>query len=241
MNEQLSLLIQLQELDGRIRAHQDEKKRIPEQLAAFEQRTLANKAELDTVRESLETAQKAKRDRDRDLDEGGRKVEKLKGRTSEIKTNKEYQALLKEIETAEQENRTIEDDILKLMELIDAAAAEIKNAEKRSAEEDAAIQEERKRLEADRKMIDGSLAEVERLRGELLSRIDAAVMAEYRRLAGIAGGKIVVEVRGESCSGCYMSIPPRTFVSVKKNDSIIACPHCHRILYYKEAIVESNT
>jgi predicted nucleic acid-binding Zn-ribbon protein len=241
MNEQLTLLIQLQEIDGRIRAHQDEKKRIPEQLAAFEQRMLANKAELDKVRESLETAQKSRRDRDRDLDEGGRKVEKLKGRTSEIKTNKEYQALLKEIEAAEQENRAIEDDILKLMEQIDTAAAEIKNAEKRSAEEDAAIQEERRRLEEDREKIDGSLAEVERRRGDLLARIDASVLAEYQRLVGIAGGKIVVEARGESCSGCYMSIPPRTFVSVKKNDSIIACPHCHRILYYKEAIVESNT
>jgi predicted nucleic acid-binding Zn-ribbon protein len=239
MNEQLTLLIQLQEIDGRIRAQQDEKKRIPEQLAAFEQRVLANKAELDKVRDSLETAQKIKRDRDRDLDEGGRKVEKLKSRTSEIKTNKEYQALLKEIETAEHENRAIEDDILRLMEQIDAAAAEIKSAERRSAEEDAAIQEDRRRLEKDSEKIDASLAEVERLRDELVARIDAAVLAEYRRLAGVAGGKIVVEARGESCSGCYMSIPPRTFVNVKKNDSIIGCPHCHRILYYKEAIPSS--
>jgi predicted nucleic acid-binding Zn-ribbon protein len=241
MNEQLTLLIQLQEIDGRIRAQQDEKKRIPEQLASFEQRVLANKAELDKVRDSLENAQKIKRDRDQDLDEGGRKVEKLKSRTSEIKTNKEYQALLKEIETAEQENRLIEDDILRLMEQIDAAAAEIKNAERRSADEDAAIQEDRRRLEKDREKIDANLAEVERLRDELLARIDAAVLAEYRRLAGITGGKVVVEARGESCSGCYMSIPPRTFVNVKKNDSIIACPHCQRILYYKEAIVQSNT
>jgi len=46
----------------------------------------------------------------------------------------------------------------------------------------------------------------------------------------------VVEARGESCSGCFMSIPPQIFVNVKKNTEIITCPNCHRILYFKEAI-----
>jgi uncharacterized protein len=45
-----------------------------------------------------------------------------------------------------------------------------------------------------------------------------------------------VEARNESCSGCFMSIPPQLFVNVKKNTEIITCPHCSRILYYKEAI-----
>ena len=76
-----------------------------------------------SAKEALLTAQKNKRDRDKDLEAGVQKVEKLKARTSEIKNNKEYQALLKEIETAEQENKAIEDDILVLMEKIDAAAA----------------------------------------------------------------------------------------------------------------------
>ena len=49
-------------------------------------------------------------------------------------------------------------------------------------------------------------------------------------------GVVVVEARGESCSGCFMSIPPQIFVNVKKNAEIITCPNCQRILYYKEAI-----
>jgi len=162
MNEQLILLIQLQEIDGRIRALGEQKDRIPGQLAEIEQRVQANKTGLDQAREALEAAQKAKRDRDRDLEEGGRKVEKLKGRTSEIKTNKEYTALLKEIETAEQENKAIEDDILKLMEQIDAAAAEIQAAQKRAAEEGTAVEAERKQLEESAAAVERGLAEAER-------------------------------------------------------------------------------
>lgn len=236
MNEQLTMLIQLQEIDGRIRVQQGERQRIPGQLAELEQRAAANKAAFESTREALEQAQKSKRERDGDLEEGGRKVEKLKARTSEIKTNKEYTAHLKEIEAAEQESKKIEDDILKLMESIEAAAAAIKAAEQKLNDESGTIEADRKELEAAVVRIDAELAREQQERAALASRIDHAVLAEYQRLIGIAGGRIVVEARGESCAGCHMRIPPRTFVTVKKNDSIVGCPNCHRILYFKEVL-----
>lgn len=240
MNEQLTLLIELQEIDGKLRAHRGELARIPQQLAALDEREKENTAGLERTREALASAQKTKRDRDGDLEAGGGKVEKLKSRASEIKTNKEYQALLKEIETAEQENKAIEEDILKLMENIDAAAAEIKNAEQRCVTESSAIEAERGELRSAMAAAEAALREEERRRSELASRIDESAMAKYRRLEGIIGGRAVVEARGESCTGCFMSFPPRTFVIVKKNESIVTCPNCHRILYYKEAIAPQN-
>jgi len=236
MEEQLNLLIRLQDIDGAIRARKEEKKKLPEMLAELERKSEANKAELDTVREALETAQKGKRDRDRDLEEGGQKVEKLKSRTPDIKTNKEYTALLKEIETVEQENKTVEDDILKLMEKIDAAAGEIKNAESRSTEEAAAIAAERKQLEENMAKLEAELATAERERNELAALVEAPLLAKYQKRYASLSGRVVVEARNESCAGCFMSIPPQLFVNVKKNTDIITCPHCSRILFYKETI-----
>jgi hypothetical protein len=236
MEEQLNLLIRLQDIDGAIRARKEEKKKLPEMLAELERKSEANKAELDTVREALETAQKGKRDRDRDLEEGGQKVEKLKSRTPDIKTNKEYTALLKEIETVEQENKTVEDDILKLMEKIDAAAGEIKNAESRSTEEAAAIAAERKQLEENMAKLEAELATAERERNELAALVEAPLLAKYQKRYASLSGRVVVEARNESCAGCFMSIPPQLFVNVKKNTEIITCPHCSRILFYKETI-----
>jgi len=236
MEEQLNLLIHLQDIDGAIRARREEKRKLPELLAELERKSEANKAELDRVREALEAAQKGKRERDRDLEEGGQKVEKLKSRTPDIKTNKEYTALLKEIETVEQDNKAIEEDILKLMEKIDAAAGEIKNAESRSADEAAAITAERKQLEENIAKVDAELVAVERERSELAARIDAPLLAKYQKRSAALSGKVVVEARSESCSGCFMSIPPQLFVNVKKNTEVLTCPHCSRILYYKDAI-----
>ena len=236
MEEKLSLLIQLQEIDGTIRSRREEKKKLPELLAALERKSEEHKAELGRVRELLETAQKDKRDRDRDLEEGTGKVEKLKARTPDIKTNKEYTALLKEIETAEQENKAIEDDILKLMERIDAAAGEIRTAESRSVQETAAIEAERKQIEESMARLDGALAADEQVRADIAARVDTALLSQYQQRYTSLNGKVVVEARGESCSGCFMSIPPQIFVNVKKNTEIITCPNCHRILYFKEAI-----
>jgi hypothetical protein len=64
------------------------------------------------------------------------------------------------------------------------------------------------------------------------------VLSQYQRLLGTKAGIAIAEARGESCSGCYMSIPPQVYVNVKKNESIITCPNCGRILYFKETIVQ---
>jgi predicted nucleic acid-binding Zn-ribbon protein len=233
MEEQLGLLIQLQEIDKKIRAYTEQKNRLPGILAALERRRVENKENLDAVKEGLQTAQKNKRDRDQDLETGIQKVERLKARTSEIKNNKEYQALLKEIEAAEQENKAVEDDILALMEKIDAAATAITAAEKNSRDEDAAIAAEQNEHEADIAKIGEELKAAERERQETASRIEPSMFARYQRLSATKSGTAIVEVRGESCSGCFMSIPPQVYVNVKKNESIITCPQCYRILYYK--------
>jgi uncharacterized protein len=240
MQEQLSLLIGLQAIDAKIRTLREHKGRLPEVLAELERKRLASKENFDKVKEALATAQKNKRDRDQDLDAGMQKVEKLKSRSAEIKNNKEYQALLKEIQTAEQENKTVEDDILVLMEKIDSANAQILVAERQTKEDEVSILEEQRQHEAAFARLGEELKAMEQARQEEVARIDPSVLAQYQKLLTTKGGVALAEVRGESCSGCYMSIPPQVYVNVKRNEQLINCPQCGRILYYKEAIVQNN-
>lgn len=233
MEQQLSLLIELQEMDLRIAVLREKLRRFPEILAGFESRRQQNKEELERTRESLQTAQKSKRDRDKDLEAGAQKVEKLKARASEIKTNKEYQAQLKEIETAEKENKAIEDDILVLMEKIDAAGTQIKTTEENATREEAAIAAEQKEQEAAFAAVENELRAASDERAKAAAGIDRHFLALYEKLFASKSGMAVAEARGEACSGCYMSIPPQVFVNVKKNENIISCPNCGRILYYK--------
>ena len=239
MEEQLVLLVQLQEIDTKIRSHTEQKNRLPEALAALDRRRAASKENLEKVKEALLAAQKNKRDRDQDLEAAVQKVEKLKTRSSEIKNNKEYQAILKEIESAEQENKAIEEDILKLMEKIDNATSQITAAEQRAQDDEAAIQAEQKQHQSAFAQLEEELRAIEQARQEAMTRISPPVLSQYQKLLK-SRGVAMAEARGESCSGCYMSIPPQVFVNVKKNEAIITCPNCNRILYYKETIVQKN-
>lgn len=240
MEEQLSLLIQLQEIDAKIRTQNEHKNRLPETLATLERRRVAMNDTVDKVKEALLTAQKSKRDRDTDLEAGVQKAGKLKAHSSGIKNNKEYQALLKEIEAAEQENKAIEDDILGLMEKIDVASGQITAAEQRAKEEAAEIEAERKQHEAAVAKLEEELKATEEGRRKAIAHIPKPALSQYQKLLGTKAGLAIAETRGESCSGCYMSIPPQVYVNVKKNASIITCPNCSRILYYKEIIAQKN-
>ncbi len=240
MEQQLVMLVELQEIDRTIRVLTERKNAFPGTLASLDRRRTENKEGLNKSKEALQAAQKNKRDRDKDLEIGVQKVEKLKARTPDIKTNKEYQALLKEIETVEQENKAIEDDILGLMEKIDAAVASITAAESTVQEEDAAITAEQKGQEAVMAQIEEELKVAEQHRRAAAARCDPSILSQYQKLIATKAGMALAEARGESCSGCYMSIPPQVFVNVKKNESIINCPHCGRILYYKETIVQKD-
>ncbi len=236
MEQQLSLLIQLQEIDLAIRSLTERKNRYPEILDSFERRRSESKAELDKTKDALQTAQKNKRDRDKDLEVGAGKVEKLKARTSEIKTNKEYQALLKEVESAEQENKKVEEEILVLMEQIDAAAVTIREAEASAQSQEAELDAEQKEQESAYAVVEKDLQGILTERREKAAAVQPSLLAQYERLAVSRSGLAVAEARNESCSGCFMSIPPQVFVNVKKNEQVITCPNCGRILYYKEAI-----
>lgn len=241
MIDQLNVLIELQEIDTAIRMRRQEEASFPERLRLLEQQSIENREGLDKVREALQEAQKNKRERDRDLETGIQKVEKLKGRTSEIKTNKEYQALLKEIETAEHENKAIEDEILTLMEKIDSAATQITTAETQAGERDAAIQAEKKQLEEAQTALEQQLKSQEEERQTIVARIPLQLLTQYQNLLNMSGGRAVVEAWDESCSGCRMRIQPQLFVNIKKNENINTCPHCNRILYFKEAVTQKNT
>jgi predicted nucleic acid-binding Zn-ribbon protein len=238
MDEQLNLLIQLQEIDGRIRVLSDQQKRLPAAIAELDAKRSTNRAVLDAAKNNLQAAQKNKRDRDQELEAGVQKVEKLKAHSAEIKNNKEYQALLKEIETGEKDNKAIEDSILGLMEKIDNATAEIGVAEQRVSEGETAIAQEQKELEASFAQLGEELKAMGQSRTGIVNKVEPSILSHYQRMFDGRNGVALAEARGESCSGCFMSIPPQVFVNVKKNASIINCPQCGRILYYKEAIVQ---
>lgn len=234
MNEQLRLLVELQKLDSRIIGKDALIKAIPSRLSTAERPLREARAAVEAHRQKLEEADKKKRDRERTLDECIDRIEKLKARIADIKDNKAYQAHLKEIEAAEGERTAIEDEILSLMEAVEAEGGELRGTEKVLEAEEGKAAELKRALEGEVEEARRELDALKEQREALTGRMDRDTYTMYMSLLEQLRGLAVVEVKGEVCQGCNMNIMPQLFVEIKKNQEIFQCPQCRRILYYDE-------
>jgi hypothetical protein len=233
LKDQLKLLINLQELDIHILKKQLIINEIPLNISGVETRLNKILTNLDKIKQGLESLEKKKRDKERTLDDINEKINKLKTRIKEIKTNKEYQAHLKEIESVEKERYAVEDEILLIMEEIEASLKELILREETIRSEKSKVDEFKKRLEGEVLEAEKELLALNEARSGIIGSIDEELYNLYMGLIKSGKGLAVVEAKEEICLGCNMNFPPQLFVELKKNEQIIKCPQCHRIIYYK--------
>jgi predicted nucleic acid-binding Zn-ribbon protein len=232
VTEDLRLLIDLQEIDTLILQKTGIIEAIPRKVSSVEQPLRDAKSAYDNSKQKFDVLAKKKKEKEQLLDDTNEKIRKLRARISEIKTNKEYQAHLKEIEVAEKEQRAVEDEILSAMEALDAAQKAVKGLEAKIRTEEEKINAFRGKLQEDAAGIRKEVDDL-RLRQEgIVKALDRELYVLYMQLFETKRGLAVVETKGEVCQGCNMNIPPQLFVEIKKSEKIIQCPQCTRILYW---------
>ena len=237
MIEDLKLLMELQGIDTVIIEKSDIIETIPGKVTSVEQSLKDALSVYDGTKQKLDSLVKKKKDREQRLEDVNEKIKKLKARVSDIKTNKEYQAHLKEIESAEKDQRAVEDEVLVVMEALDTTQKDAKALEVKVQAEEEKINVFRKKLREDVEVIEREIDELRLRREEYVKALDSEAYTMYRKLFEAKRGLAVVETRGEVCRGCNMNIPPQLFVEIKKNEKIIQCPQCSRILYWKAETV----
>ena len=233
MNEQLERLIRLQQIDLKLRAVNHIIEQFPSRMAAAELPLRESQALLANSKQKLESFEKKKRDKERELEDIDDKIRKLKARTVEIKTNKEYQALLKEIESFDKQRSAREDEILVVMEESDMASKQIRTEETKLKMTGDKVKVSRKKLEDEKSEVEKELLTVKEERSQIAQTVDKEIYELYMSLMEACNGLAVTAAIGEICQGCNMNIPPQLFVEIKKNEEIISCPQCRRILYFK--------
>ncbi len=231
MQKQLQLLRDLQELDT------DKKVVENEQLAGHsEQQTL--KAELDRLQEMVDSLAEeisVIEDEKKELVSAmaleQENIERSEGRLPQIKTQKEYVAVLKEVDTAKKLAKEIQNQIDAKDEVLTTLVAD-------KTEKDEELAKSTEQAEARCAEIDESLVSVNKKLGEmdgqrkgLLQELPTKLRKRYELLMNRRGGVAVVEARNGACLGCHMHLPPQLFNSLFVVQDIQTCPHCNRLLF----------
>jgi predicted nucleic acid-binding Zn-ribbon protein len=231
MNPDLERLIRLQQAETDLRRVEAELAEVPGKRAELDAGLARERGRLDQGREAQAQSQKARRQHEADLQDLEAKRSRYKGQLMEVKTNKEYTAMLHEIEGVEREIRAREDQILAEMEKAEALSAEVR------AEEEAFKAAEGRAREGGR-ALDARAATLEEQRARLAGERDAVaatvpgeVLELFQRVARLRG-VAVAEARDGMCQVCHLKLRPQMFVDIKRNEDVLQCPACNRILYY---------
>lgn len=240
MKEQLGYLVEIQDIDKAICELKEKKRRLPEMIEEARRSFDTAKANLEMAKTELDELTKKRREKERELDVHEEKITKLKGRLNEVKTNKEYQAHLIEIESAAQEKGRIEEELLTIMENLDSKTGDLKEEEKLISEEEKKLDIEITRVDRDIEKIGDGLKELGSVYQALSSKIEESLLNDYLHLKAIRKDIAVVPIKNGACLGCLLQLPPQLIAEAKKNDKIMTCSYCHRILYWPPHYVETS-
>ncbi len=233
MDGQLQTLINLQALDTRIAALEADAAKLPREIAAVHAAVEEARQQVGHAKARLDTARKEQRTREKDLEVVQAKRARTEARLYEVKTNKEYSAVLAEIEEIKQEKAKVEEEILVLMESQERLAAELKDAEGRLKQREAQGRSEEAALQDKLREVEADLAAVRAERQDLVVQLPAPVLADYDKLLRHRGGLAVVAVtKPNFCGGCRVTITPQRLQELRQQSALIPCESCGRYLYW---------
>lgn len=234
MQEQIRVLAQLQELDGKIQKLDEEINTTPADILTMREAISQGEKNLKEMRHSQEELAKERRHRERELSAKEDNLSKYQSQLYEVKTNKEYSALMVEIDSLKQENSELEDEILGLMERGDELAGLMKHKEEELSQEKERLTKEEQKNRERVSLLEKNRQAVLEERQELDKKVDGKLLSIYERIRRGKGGLALVPVRDDACQGCFMELPPQTINETIKADRIITCERCSRILYWQE-------
>ena len=237
MKERLYALLHLQKIDNEIAIEDSRRRHFPERIRGKEGQivNLENKYELE--KNSLKELQLKIKRREIDARTINDKIEKNKnelygGKISDIKELKQLQ---KVIESLQEEQDKVEEGLLMLMDEEDCLKLKIVELEKEASELKEQLNDIKKQVEQEDGKIRQLIEQKEIEREEVVQQInDQSLIDRYNILWSDKNGEAIVEIETSTCSGCNLSLPSDIIYHLQKDDCLIFCPNCNRILIWKD-------
>ena len=232
MHPDLERAIALQRLDS---AAHDARLRIAdesERQKTFDTRLETARQGVAAAKERLAENQTARRTIEKDVSLHQGRFSKFRDQLMLVKTNAEYQAMQKEIEFAQTEVKALEDRILERMLEADDLLAALKRAEDELSAEQKTVDTDRQALTSELEGLKALLERITSERAELVPSLDRQVLAIFELVSQRRNGVAVAEARDGVCSICHVRLRPQVFNTVRRNNQIVQCDSCQRILYF---------
>jgi predicted nucleic acid-binding Zn-ribbon protein len=236
----LDRLFLLQEVLIEVQLKTEKRGQTPEHLAHIEAAYRDSRQQREETEQTLTKAAERKKALEGEILDLNEKLKKYQGQLQTVKTNREYGALLNELDVVKRDVRTREDEILALEETASAAAEELERRNEAFPAEEASYEEQMKEWRAEQALLSAEIEKAEAQAKALRAELDARLLSTFDRLArvraGIAVAKIdMVGTQTAACSACHVRLRPQLLSDLRLARETVTCESCKRILYWAGA------
>ncbi len=235
MLPELEALLELQRYDVRLMELQRKREQLPRRREALRAGLEAARAARDQAKRELERVRLDRRAQEKEIEVIQNEGAKLERQLLDVKTNKEYQAMLHEIELLKSKRSDRETLVLECFEREESFAAQSKQADQQIAEEERKLKTGEAELDREGVDLDQALHSTGVDRDQVKPRIPSALLSRYDRIARSRDGVAVAEVRKGACGACFTALTPQAMQEVRRNDVVRCCESCGRILIWVES------
>ena len=233
MLEILQQLLVVQDRDHRLAQLKAEAARIPIEVDAAKQRLADESAKLEKAKTELKQIESQRKQLEVDADSKRQQILKYRTQLNQIKSNTEYQALLKEINKAEADIRQVEDVELEFMDRLEKLQPTLKQEQAQLKELTSKAESEKTEFQRRSALIATELAQLQSEREKLVATVDADALSRYDRILRSKGDLAIVPIKHGNCGGCHLNLPPQTVHTARGERELASCSYCGRILYWQ--------
>lgn len=234
MQKELEVLLKLQEIDYDLLELERSKDYLPDMIGNLKREIEDTSNALKGSEERLTQQTLQRKKLELDLEQINAELEKLQKQMRDIKTNREYDALVTEISSRKLKVSNTEEELLKALTEIDELQDKIEEYKEKLAEVEKNNQVQLDSLQEELDSIGTKIKQKEDERKNISVRMNKYILSTYERVKKVKGGLAVVPVKKRACSGCYKSLPPQRIQEIKKGDTLITCDSCGRILIWMD-------
>ncbi|MFA5068559.1 MAG: C4-type zinc ribbon domain-containing protein [Candidatus Omnitrophota bacterium] len=229
--QQIEFLIKLQDIDIQIYMMRSELDDRPRQIGLLKASLESKKSSVKDAEDSLKALQLRHKEKEVSLGSKESEIKKLEGQLYQIKTNKEYTAMINEIGSRKADDSLLEEEIINLMDSVDQAKKTLESEKEKFSQESKRIENQIAEVERDMNDIRSDIEGLNTRRQQILPLLDSKLLAEYERILFGRQGQALARIVNGACGGCYMNMPSQVINEIKMKQAIVRCENCQRILY----------
>ena len=231
MQEKILALYELQKIDSKIDENNKVKGELPLEVQDLEDEMAGMTTRIEHVNAEIEELNTLTKQRKREVDQAKIMIGNYKEQQNNVRNNREFDAISKEIEYQELEIELAEKRLKEYAAGIKGKKLQLEEAENLSKERAADLAAKKAELDGIEAETAPQVAEYEAQRERVLAKIDERLLSAYDRIrCNVRNGLAVVTVKRDACGGCFNRIPPQRQVDIRQGKKIIVCEYCGRIL-----------